>query len=183
MIKKHRNKEHLNSLILGAIENDRIDELKFYTKLLDDNKNSEFLKSALIKCKLESSKFLSEMGFTISSPLFVLLNSPIENMHSVYKLLIDLGYTFNKTNNVGVHYSDYTSDSIKKYCIKRILNPYKVLDNPNRIDIAMKYLENGFFTEKDFEETLIEISIKHKDSRFKTIVTQYIREYKLNKLL
>jgi len=81
MIKKHRNKEHLNSLILGAIENDRIDELKFYTKLLDDNKNSEFLKSALIKCKLESSKFLSEMGFTISSPLFVLLNSPIENMY------------------------------------------------------------------------------------------------------
>jgi hypothetical protein len=57
------------------------------------------------------------------------------------------------------------------------------LDNPNRIDIAMKYLEQGFFSEEEFEETLNEISKKNKESRFKYVVNQYVREYKLNKIL
>ena len=61
--------------------------------------------------------------------------------------------------------------------------PYKVLDNPNRIDVAMKYLEQGFFSEEEFEETLNGISSTHKETRFKHVVNQYVREYKLNKIL
>lgn len=174
MIKKHRNIEHLNSLILGAIENDRLDELRHYisiyptSKIESVKKSGTFLISSLTKCKPKSSKFLYEQGFNQSTPLFIIMHSPIDKMSDVYDLM----------KNIGI---STTFD--KSILIKRILDPYKILDNPNRIDIAMKYLEDGFFTEKDFEETLIEISLKHKDTRFKTVVTQYIREYKLSKIL
>ena len=47
----------------------------------------------------------------------------------------------------------------------------------------MKYLEQGFFSEEEFEETLNGISSTHKETRFKHVVNQYVREYKLNKIL
>lgn len=174
MIKKHRNINHLNDLIFGSIENDRVNDLRYYISVYPSDqiekvkKNGSFLKSALTKCKPESSKFLYEEEFNISTPLFIILDSPIDKMSDVYDLMKNIGIktSFNKS-----------------ILIKRILEPYKILDNPNRIDIAMKYLEQGFFSEEEFEETLNEISKKNKESRFKYVVNQYVREYKLNKIL
>jgi hypothetical protein len=182
MIKKHRNKKHLDSLILGAIENDRVDELAFYTKLLDNHNNQEFLTYALTRCKLESSKFLYGSGFTFrygtNNALYILMDAPIHNLDNVYNLITNLSFSGELYK-----FGDYTSESVKKYCVKRLLDPYKVLDNPKRIDIAMDYIKKGFFTEQIFEEALTEISEKHKESRFKNVVNQYVREYKLNKIL
>jgi len=182
MIKKHRNKKHLDSLILGAIENDRVDELAFYTKSLDNHNNQEFLTYALTRCKLESSKFLYESGFTfrygIDNPLYILMDAPIDNLDNVYNLIISL--SFRESDELS---NEYLAYKFKKYCVKRLLDPYKVLDNPKRIDIVMDYIKKGFFTEEIFEEVLTEISEKHKESRFKNVVNQYIREYKLNKIL
>jgi len=174
MIKNHRNINHLNDLIFGSIENDRVEELRHYISVYPSGqiekvkKSGDFLKSALTKCKTESSKFLYEKEFSIGNPLFILLESPIDKMSNVHDLMKSLGvnYILNKST-----------------LIKRILEPYKILDNPNRIDVAMKYLEHGFFSEEEFEETLNEISSRHGETRFKYVVNQYVREYKLNKIL
>ena len=174
MIKKHRNINHLNDLIFGSIENDRVEELRHYISVYPSNqiekikKSRDFLTSSLTKCKPESSKFLYEEGFNIGNPLFILLESHIDKMSDVNELMKSLGI-------------NYMLD--KSILITRILTPYKVLDNPNRIDVAMKYLEQGFFSEKEFEETLNVISSTHKETRFKHVVNQYVREYKLNKIL
>jgi hypothetical protein len=174
MIKNHRNINHLNSLIFGSIENDRVDDLRYYIsvypsdKIENIKKSRDFLISALTKCKPESSKFLYKEGFNTTTPLFIILETPIDKMSDVYDLMKNIG--INTTFN-------------KRTLIKRILEPYKVLDNPNRIDVAMKYLEQGFFSEEDFEETLNEISSSHEKTRFKYVVNQYVREYKLNKIL
>lgn len=174
MIKNHRNINHLNSLIFGSIENDRVDDLRYYIsvypsdKIENIKKSRDFLISALTKCKPESSKFLYKEGFNTTTPLFIILETPIDKMSDVYDLMKNIG--INTTFN-------------KRTLIKRILEPYKVLDNPNRIDVAMKYLEQGFFSEEEFEETLNEISSSHEKTRFKYVVNQYVREYKLNKIL
>ena len=174
MIKNHRNINHLNSLIFGSIENDRVDDLRHYIsvypsdKIENIKKSRDFLISALTKCKPESSKFLYEEGFNTTTPLFIILETPIDKMSDVYDLMKNIG--INTTFN-------------KRTLIKRILEPYKVLDNPNRIDVAMKYLEQGFFSEEEFEETLNEISSSHEKTRFRYVVNQYVREYKLNKIL
>lgn len=47
----------------------------------------------------------------------------------------------------------------------------------------MQYLESGFFTDNQFEEALNEISTSYKPSRYNGVVNQFIREYKLKKLL
>ena len=174
MIKNHRNINHLNDLIFGSIENDRVDDLRHYISVYPSDqiekvkKNGSFLISALTKCKPESSKFLYEEGFNKSTPLFIIMDSPIDKMSDVNELMISLGI-------------NYMLD--KSILITRILTPYKVLDNPNRIDVAMKYLEQGFFSEEEFEETLNGISSTHKETRFKHVVNQYVREYKINKIL
>ena len=181
MIKNHRNINHLNSLIFGSIENDRVDDLRHYIsvypsdKIENIKKSRDFLISALTKCKPESSKFLYDIyasyakeGFYTTTPLFIILETPIDKMSDVYNLMKNIG--INTTFN-------------KRTLIKRILEPYKVLDNPNRIDVAMKYLEQGFFSEEEFEETLNEIFSSHEKTRFKYVVNQYVREYKLNKIL
>ena len=161
-------------MIFGSIENDRVDDLRHYISVYPSDqiekvkKNGSFLISALTKCKPESSKFLYEEGFNKSTPLFIIMDSPIDKMSDVNELMISLGI-------------NYMLD--KSILITRILTPYKVLDNPNRIDVAMKYLEQGFFSEKEFEETLNVISSTHKETRFKHVVNQYVREYKLNKIL
>ena len=174
MIKNHRNINHLNSLIFGSIENDRVDDLRYYIsvypsdKIENIKKSRDFLISALTKCKPESSKFLYKEGFNTTTPLFIILETPIDKMSDVYDLMKNIG--INTTFN-------------KRTLIKRILEPYKVLDNPSRIDVAMKYLEQGFFSEEEFEKTLNEISSSHEKTRFKYVVNQYVREYKLNKIL
>jgi hypothetical protein len=64
MIKNHRNINHLNSLIFGSIENDRVDDLRYYIsvypsdKIENIKKSRDFLISALTKCKLHSIKEL-----------------------------------------------------------------------------------------------------------------------------
>jgi len=182
MIKKHRTIEHLNSLILGSIENDRLDELRYYisvyppTKTEHAKRRGDFIRLALFKCKYESSKFLYDMGFSIGNPDYILSKCPIGNISNVYNLIFSLiggkEYKPGKPNK-----------NLANQIINRILEPNKVLMNPNRIDVAMKYVESGFLKESDFENALNEISIKHKDSPFKGVVNQYVREYKLNKIL
>jgi hypothetical protein len=176
MIKRHRNNNHLNSLILGTIESNRVDELKHYISvypkdLLQKHKNnhSDFLESALVKARNECAKFLIEFGFIVRNPEFIILDTKIENLPFAMKNMESLGFHFR--------------DEFKSSLVLRILEPYKVLDNPKRIDIALEYLESGFFTECQFEEGLDKIEKANKGKRFERVVKSYIREYKLNKIL
>jgi hypothetical protein len=176
MIKRHRNTNHLNSLILGSIESNRVDELKHYISvypkdLLQKHKNnhSDFLESALVKARNECAKFLIESEFIVRNPEFIILDTKIENLPFAMKNMESLGFHFR--------------DEFKSALVRRILEPYKVLDNPRRVNIALEYLQNGFFTESQFEEGLDKIEKSNKGKRFENIVKSFIREYKLNKIL
>ena len=176
MIKRHRNTNHLNSLILGSIESNRVDELKHYISiypkdLIEKHKNghSEFLENALVKARNECAEFLIESGFTVRNPEFIILDTKIENLPFAMKNMENLGFHFR--------------DDFKSALVRRILEPYKVLDNPKRVDIALEYLKSGFFTESQFEEGLNKIEKSNKGKRFEHVVKSYIREYKLNKIL
>ena len=74
-------------------------------------------------------------------------------------------------------------EDMKVQLILRILGPYKLADNPNRYNIAAKYVESGFFTQKQFEEALSEIYEKHKATKWTNIVKSCMREYNLSKIL
>ncbi len=171
MIKKHRNTNHLISLTTGSIESGRVDELVHYiskfTKDLLLKQN--FLEEALIKSRYDCAKALIESGFEIKSPDYILFKCKIEDMEKVSKNMISLGFNFN--------------EDIKAQLIIRILGPYKLAENPNRYNIAAKYLESGFFTQKQFEDALLEISKKHKATKWTNIVKSCIREYNLSKIL
>jgi hypothetical protein len=171
MIKKHRNTNHLISLTTGSIESGRVDELVHYiskfTKDLLLKQN--FLEEALIKSRYDCAKALIESGFEIKSPDYILFKCKIEDMEKVSKNMISLGFNFN--------------EDIKTQLIIRILGPYKLAENPNRYNIAAKYLESGFFTQKQFEDALLEISKKHKATKWTNIVKSCIREYNLSKIL
>ena len=65
---------------------------------------------------------------------------------------------------------------------KDLLLKQNFLD-PNRYDIAAKYVESGFFTQKQFEEALSEIYEKHKATKWTNVVKSCMREYNLNKIL
>ena len=182
MIKRHRTIEHLNSLILGSIENDKLDELRHYISiyppigLQQAKKSGNFLNYALAKCKYDSSKLLCELGFNMSNPEYILSKCTIQNIENVYKLLSH----FDKSNKWRF---DRPNNILMNKMINRILDPNKVFENPNRINVAMQYLESGFFTDNQFEESLNEISTSYKPSRYNGVINQLIREYKLKKLL
>jgi hypothetical protein len=171
MIKKHRNTNHLISLTTGSIESGRVDELVHYiskfTKDLLLKQN--FLEESLIKSRYECSKVLLESGLKIDNPDRILFKCKIEDMEKVAKNMTSLGFNFN--------------EDIKAQLIIRILGPYKLAENPNRYNIAAKYLESGFFTQKQFEDALLEISKKHKATKWTNIVKSCIREYNLSKIL
>jgi len=171
MIKKHRNTNHLISLTTGSIESGRVDELVHYiskfTKDLLLKQN--FLEESLIKSRYECSKVLLESGLKIDNPDRILFKCKIEDIEKVSKNMVSLGFNFN--------------EDIKAQLIIRILGPYKLAENPNRYNIAAKYLESGFFTQKQFEDTLLEISKKHKATKWTNIVKSCIREYNLSKIL
>jgi len=177
MIKRHRNIAHLNSLILGSIESNRVDELMHYISVYPKdliekhhkNGHSAFLENALLKARNECAKFLIESGFIVRNPEFIILDTKIENLEFAMKNMESLGFHFR--------------EEFKSGLVRRILEPYKVLDNPRRVNIALEYLESGFFTEIQFEEALDKIFKSSKGKRFENVVRSYIREYKLNKIL
>jgi hypothetical protein len=171
MIKKHRNTNHLISLTTGAIESGRVDELKHYiSKLPKDLLHKQnFLEDSLIKSRYECAKILMESGLTISNPDLILFKCKIEDMEKTTKIMSSLGFTFKEDMNVRL--------------IKRILEPYKLVDNPNRYYVATKYVESGFFTQSQFEEALFQISEKHKSTKWISIMKSCMREYNLSKIL
>jgi len=171
MIKKHRNTNHLISLTTGAIESGRVDELRHYISKFtkDFLLKQNFLEESLIKSRYECSKILLESGLKIDNPDRILFKCKIEDIEKVSKNMASLGFTFN--------------EKIKVQLIIRILGPYKLADNPNRYNIASEYVKSGFFTKKEFEEALSEISEKHKETKWNNIVKSCMREYNLSKIL
>lgn len=171
MIKPHRNTNHLISLTTGSIESGRVNELVHYISKFSKDLllKQNFLEEALIKSRYDCAKVLIESGFEIKSPDYILFKCKIEDMEKVSKNMTSLGFTF--------------KEDVKMQLILRILGPYKLSDNPNRYDIAAKYVESGFFTQKQFEEALSEIYEKHKATKWTNVVKSCMREYNLNKIL
>lgn len=108
-----------------------------------------------------------DIGFKVS-PNFILSKCPISKIGDIYTLMYNLGIKI---------------DISKSEIIKRILEPYKIVDNISRIDIAMGYLKSGLFDHHEFKNALDRIQLDNKDSRFNGVIREYIREYKLHMIL
>jgi hypothetical protein len=176
MIRKWRNINHLENFITGSIENDNIDDFKHYInsyiKVRNDSRFiTKFLDFSIEKNSLECFQYLHEMGYRTTNHEHILLwECNILLIEDIYENLLKNGYEFKST--------------IKFNILKRILEPYKILDNRNRIQVAWDYIESGFIDKQTFEK-YIEFTAKIiKDgNRFKDTILGFVREFKLNQLL
>lgn len=175
MIKQHKNIRHLNDLVIGAITHGNyanfVHYISIYPKdILEKKKkssyNDNFLYYSLIRSKLDISKYLKDIGFE-TSITYVLHDTKIDDIESVYKTLIELNYDVSLVS--------------KQNLIIRILDHTKLEANKNRVDVFFKYVDSGFFTSEDVKNA-IEYLIK-QDKVKHVAIKGVIREYQLNKLL
>jgi len=173
MFKKHRNLNHLKTLIIGTIEQNRTEALSYYISKLpqDLKRKSEYLYFAVYKNKPECVSILKEQGIEPdSSFLHAVYVCKLEHIKDVCDILISLGFEI--------------SDSYKKNIIKRIIEPYKIEIDPNRFSIAIKYLDDGFFTYEQFNHATKSFLDKFKpNSKYAGLLISAKRESLLNKLL
>jgi len=176
MFKKWRNTKHLESFIIGSIESGNIECFKHYiTAYIKVRGESrfviEFLDFSIEKNRSECFSYLHEMGYRTTNHEHILLRKcNILLIEDIYENLCKNGYEFKST--------------IKFNILKRILEPYKILDNRNRIQVAWDYIESGFIDKETFDKYIEHATKIAKDgNRFKDTVLGFIREFKLNQLL
>ncbi len=175
MIKQHKNIKHLDDLIIGAITHGNYDDFVHYISnypkdILEKKKkssyNDNFLYYSLLRSKFNISKYLKELEFE-TSIAYVIHDTKIGDIESVYSTLKDLGYDVNVIS--------------KQNIILRILDHTKLAANRNRVDVFFKYIDSGFFTSEDVKNA-IDYLIK-EDKVKHAAIKGVIREYQLNKLL
>lgn len=171
-MKKERNIKHLESLIRGTIERNDIEEFKQYInssfKYRDDRLMIRCLEFSIQKNNIDCFNILHEMNIKTNSHEFLLLRKcEISKIQDMYNNLLLKGYSFSK--------------DIKFRIINRILEPYKVLVKPERVEVAYRYIESGFIEESVYEQYINYIS--KKNEKYSNVVVQYIREFKINELL
>jgi hypothetical protein len=175
MVKKWRNTKHLESFIIGSIESDNIESFKHYITAYIEVKGEErfvtkFLNFSIEKNSVKCFKHLHEIGYKTASQDHILLRCcKINLIEDVYNLLKYHGYEF--------------SINIKLNILKRILEPYKVQDNRERIDVAWGYIQSGFIEKEVFDNYIKFISSDNKESKYKNTIIGFIREFKLNQIL
>lgn len=133
--------------ITDAVVNDKIDKLKFLIYSLPGDilkkKIDEFLYYSVINGSENCSFFLLEKGATI-----VLNNNPLHSckyfmIHEVYYLCEKISFEYN-----------IPFDNSKDRLIKRILEPYKVEQNPERVTYLYSLFRSGFFSMKEIKECI-----------------------------
>jgi hypothetical protein len=175
MVKKWRNTKHLESFIVGSIESDNIECFKHYITAYikvkgEDRFVTEFLDFTIEKNSVKCFKHLHEIGYkTVGQDRILLSRCKINLIEDIYNLLKSHGYEF--------------SVNIKFNILKRILEPYKIEDNRERIDVAWNYIQSGFIEKEVFDSYIAFITSNTKESKYKNTVIGFIREYKLNQIL
>ena len=124
MFKKHRNLEHLKTLIVGTIEQNRTEALSYYISQLPqdftDFKKSEYLYFAVYKNKPDCISILKEKGIEPNSSfLHAVYVCKLEHIKDVCNILISLGFEISDSykkniiiNNIMyIKYSRYYNSS------------------------------------------------------------------------
>lgn len=178
MIKNHKNLKHLNDLIVGAITHGNYNDFIYYINKYPNDElerlkaskfdyNTSFLFYALVKSQYEISKYLIQIGFDVKNMSYLLKSTRVENLESVFNNLIKVGYDLSMYDKQGL--------------IVRILNHTKLNESKERINVFYKYVESGFFSNKDVNRA---INYLIKEDKVKnSVIKSVIREYQLNKIL
>lgn len=157
MIKKHRNPGQLRDLINGALECDNVTELSYYLSLSSgdiESLKTQLLLSSIVKFKENSAKFLIPIStYKYTHIIEIFRKLKLEKIKEAFVLM----------ENIGIDLDLYVG--YKVYLIRRIMEPYKLLDNPNRINVLYNLLSDGFFTKEDIYPVLDEYERKHSGKK------------------
>jgi len=171
MIKKHRNIKHLTDLIVGTINSDNVYDLSIYLNkykpLMPNDKLDNFLNYAMSKNKLAIMLFLSEIGVVTTNYEFILRTCDIMDLEKVYKGIEQLGYKFSK--------------NVKYNILSRLLKPYKLIDNINRMSVAINYVESGFIDRETYNLYMNQYFIEYGDKA--KVIRPFLRDRILNSIL
>ena len=182
MTKKPRNINHLKDLITGTIQQDRLDDLKFYlstcshSNLENIKKQPSLLMFAVHSGNLEICKYLYSNGFSLlHGPSYILVSATYDKLVSSFNILKSLDNNiFEKSGG---------DEKVKELILSKILEQYKVIDNPNRESYAIDLMKSGFIDEKKFNKIFNKIQEKNKGTRFEKTLVMVNRELILNQLL
>lgn len=160
------NKKRVCDKIINLITEDKLTEVKSLLSYLGDYKKYEqrFIKTAIIHCSQDCSDFFLNEGVTISLNN-IFRKCKFNKFFDVYEFCNKLSEKYNIIFSI-------TKDSL----IERLLDPYKVDTNPERVDYFLNLIDGGFLT---ISEAILFL---HNNSKGKNTLKRILRELKLQEL-
>ena len=181
---KHRKR--LRDALESNVHDNQIENLITNFKLMKpdefDSYKGSLLSLSLKNGSRECALFLIKQG-AVCDPWFIPMECKYDKVIIISNLLKELvtNYPNNFTLSSGSKSFKQINDELiidKKCLIERILDPVKIIDNPNRVEYVM---ENTDFFETKLIKEVIDDKFKSKPEKWGSLIS-LLREIKLKEL-
>jgi hypothetical protein len=180
------HRKRLRDALESNVHDNQIENLITNFKLMRSNE-FDSCKGSLLSLSLkygskECALFLIEQG-AICNPWFIPMECKYDKVIIISNLLKELvnKYPNNFTQSCGSRSFKQINNELiidKKCLIERILDPSKIIDNPNRVEYVM---ENTDFFETKLIKEVIDEKFKSKPEKWGALIS-LLREIKLKEL-